>query len=317
MNKKTLLATMVIFVAVIALMVVAVFALQNDAAESKEFKEVNATCTLSSLDGEETGQGFGNTIANILASAFPERDIQYSSNGNIRSVDGVANSGNKYWVVFKWASPDGWQVLSSAATTKLDLAEGVSLYLSYTERIVDEHGKITYAAPDLDIEYKVYFFLQFKEGYDANELIRSIMTEQERREGFWIEGTGGNVIECLADAVYTYLLPEDFSGDKTEVLSYDERRESFGWLNKFLGWEDKRISSAGGQYGTWTYWSQYRYDPDAETLDDADNWSYNEYSIGQYDITENHYFALILQTTTVENVNVPLPTTPAEIPVGL
>lgn len=316
MNKKSTIAVVVIIVALLA--VVAVFALQSGSSDDKEIKEVNATVHLGFSDAEVSSTGFGNTIAAILASAFPDRDIQYSSNGSIASVDGVDNTNKNTWAVFKWASPDGWDVLSVSANSKIELPEGVTLALHYAEKTKDDQGKISYSAPDIDVEYKVYFFLQFKEGYDHNDIIRSILTEQERKDGFWIEGTGENVIECLQDAVYTYLLHDTYTDeDKKEILSYDERRESYGWLNKFLGWEDTRVSTSGGDYGTWTYWSQYTYEPDAEILNDASEWSYNQLSLGQYDITECHYFALILQTTTVETVNIPIATTPAEIPAGL
>ena len=316
MNKKSTIAVVVIIVALLA--VVAVFALQSGSSDDKEIKEVNATVHLGFSDAEVSSTGFGNTISAILASAFPDRDIQYSSNGSIASVDGVDNTNKNTWAVFKWASPDGWDVLSVSANSKIELPEGVTLALHYAEKTKDDQGKISYSAPDINVEYKVYFFLQFKEGYDHNDIIRSILTEQERKDGFWIEGTGENVIACLQDAVYTYLLHDTYTDeDKKEILSYDERRESYGWLNKFLGWEDTRVSTSGGDYGTWTYWSQYTYEPDAEILNDASEWSYNQLSLGQYDITECHYFALILQTTTVETVNIPIATTPAEIPAGL
>ncbi|WP_400204405.1 hypothetical protein [Candidatus Methanomassiliicoccus intestinalis] len=318
MNKKSIIAIVVIILAVAAV-AVAVFALQDSSGSDGDgMKEVNATIYIDSLGAEESSTGFGNTIASLLASAFPNRDIKYSSNGSIASVDGVANTDKNTWAIFKWASPDGWEVLSSSANSKIKLPDGVSLALHYAEKTKNDQGKIVYTAPDIDVEYKVYFFLQFKEGYDANDIILNILTEQERKDGFWIEGTGEDVIECLSDAVYTYLLHGDYTDEeKKEILSYDERRESYGWLNKFLGWEDKRISTSGGEFGTWTYWSQYTYDHDAKTLDDASEWNYNQLSIGQYDITEDHYFALILQTTTVETVNIPIPTTPADIPAGL
>ncbi len=316
MNKKSTIAIVVIIVALFA--VVAVFALQSGSADDKEIKEVNATVHLGFSDTEVSSTGFGNTIETILASAFPDRDIRYNSNGSIASVDGISNSNKNTWAVFKWASPDGWDVLSVSANSKIELPEGVTLALHYAEKTKDDQGKISYSVPDIDVEYKVYFFLQFKEGYDHNDIIRGILTEQERKDGFWIEGTGVNVIECLQDAVYTYLLHDTYTDDeKKEILSYDERRDSYGWLNKFLGWEDTRVSTSGGNYGTWTYWSQYTYEPDAKTLDDASEWIYNQLSLGQYDITECHYFALILQTTTVETVNIPIATTPADIPAGL
>lgn len=317
MNKKSTIALIVIILAMVVV-AAAVLALQSGSSEDNDIKEVNAKIHLSGLGEDESSTGSGNTIASILASAFPDHDIQYSSNGNIASVDGVANTDNNTWAVFRWISPDDWKVLSESANSKIKLPDGVSLALHYAEKTKNDQGKIVYSAPDIDVEYKVYFFLQFKEGYDANNIIRSILTEQERRDGFWIEGTGENVIECLNDAVYTYLLHDTYTDEeKKEILSYDERRESYGWLNKFLGWEDTRVSVSGGEYGTWTYWSQYTYEPDAKTLDDAGEWTYNQLSLGQYDITECHYFALILQTTTVETVNIPISTTPADIPAGL
>ena len=82
-----------------------------------------------------------------------------------------------------------------------------------------------------------------------------------------------------------------------------------------MGWSDTKKSS-GGEYGVWTFWNQYSYNPAAKTDDNTDYWDFNQWSFGMYDISKYRYFGLVLKTSEMEDSYIDL-STPSEIPSGL
>lgn len=315
MEKKIKISLIFVAVAAVAIIALAVFATQdNDNPGTLGQKHVNSTVYLGNSEDLTTYEGYGNTVEMIIQSALADHDVVYRSNGNIESVDGIANTDDMVWTVFKWTAPQGWTTLEDAMSSSVYLPEGVNLAVYYASKTWDSNqSKWIYAAPDEVIEYTVYFFLQFREHYDSDKIIAGNLSEYDRQNGVWIKGTGQNTMECLEDAIFTYIFP-DYTGDKNEVILYPKDAESFGNLYYFLGWSDTQLPN-----GSWTYWSQYRYNPDAESLDDKDEWSYNDFYLGRFDITENRYFALILQTTAeMDDEGTYYPdATPADIPAGL
>jgi len=92
-------------------------------------------------------------------------------------------------------------------------------------------------------------------------------------------------------------------------------KDMFGWFTDFLGWADTQLNN-----GDWTYWSQYTYNPNAKTLDDTKQWTYNNLTHGKYDLGKYRYFGLVLQTTTEKQTGDGaeiVMQTPSEIPEGL
>jgi hypothetical protein len=247
----------------------------------------------------------------------------------VTSVDGVGNTNENAWVLFKWASPNGWATLSDKSPS----IDGMTIALRYADRTVDDKGSVDYSAPDVEVEYKVYFFIQWKEQYNSTSWMQRLaLTDSEKQAGVWIEGWGSNANEALADATLKYFYPgssctiddtkEDqiiYSVDGEEgFYTYGTKSASYGWFLEYLGWSDTKKSDDGGDYGTWTYWSQYTYHPDAKSLDDPAQWGYNQTTFGMYDITKQRYFGLVLQTTVAETdgTDIQLPA-PSTIPAGL
>ena len=223
----------------------------------------------------------------------------------------------------------------------------MNLAVSYADRgVVD--GNVIYTPSESlkneRIEYTMYFFVQFKELNASTEteftqwiLDDGILTRAEMVHGVWISGVGINNNDALANALLNTFFPgyeergwvdryEDDDSVEYKIYSerlnqlrdgffkYGKKEASYGWFLSLFGFEDTDVGS-----NEWTYFSQYSYHPDAGTLDDPEQWSYNQLSFGLYDITEYRYFALVLQTTGSsedDDYFIPIPT-PSTIPDGL
>ncbi len=326
-----LAALLVVIVAVVA--VLAVGSLGNDETVASPF---GARVYLD--DGSETyteSAGTGISVKEVIQDALSEHDVTFASNGNVTSVDGVHNDGDRRWVVFRWASPGGWTPVSDTRTAMHDQ---VSLAVRYSDRVKDEQGNITYSTPDIQVKYKVYYFIKVQEQWDATSWLRNLpLTESQKRAGFWISGEGTTNNEALADAMLKTFYPDCkykiSSGDNDEgnyieysiegkgeegelpFFRYGTRTDMYGWFLSFMGWSDTKVSSKG-EYGTWTFWTQFSYNPNAKTDDDTNYWDFNQWSFGMYDISRYHYFALVLKTSEMEDTYIDLPT-PSDIPEGL
>lgn len=286
---------------------------------------VSATVYLD-IDGEiTTYEGQGATVEAILTSAVgDDHELTFLSSGVLYSVDGQSSGDGRYWTVFLWSSPGGWSPVSYTAS----YVDGMHLAVSLAERVTDSSGTASYEAPDIEVEYTVYYFLQVREGITTDWIERLGLTRETLEEGFWISGTGSTNNEALADAVISTFFPDaeveivdtgsqiTYVVDGEGLFSYLTRSDMYGWFVEFLGYSDTLQSSDGGSWGTWTYWTQFSYNPSAETLDDTDQWNYNNMSFGMYDITEYRYFALVLKTSVEEDTFIDIPT-PSDIPAGL
>lgn len=315
--------------AAIVVVVVCIGALLYDGwSEDGEARSVSATVYLE-VDGDfVTLEGEGSTLEEILTSAVGEdHELTFLSSGVLASVDGQSSVDDRYWTVFRWSSPTGWSEFSYSNPSYVD---GMSLAVSLAERVTDSGGYVSYTAPDIEVEYTVYYFLQVREGITTDWIDALGQSRAALEEGFWISGTGSNNNEALADAVISTF----FSNSEVEVVmadnqikylvdgeegvfSYGVRTDMYGWFLEFLGYSDTQQSEGGeGGYGTWTYWTQFSYNPSAETLDNVDQWNYNNLAFGMYDITEYRYFGLVLKTSEAEDQFIDIQT-PSEIPPGL
>jgi len=318
MNVKIMIA--VVCAAVLTAGAAAVLLIgSNDNDGGAGGREYTASVWLDGVPEPYTGKG--QTVRGIIEDALGgDHDVTFGSGGQVVSVDGIGNTAAKTWAVFRWASPNGWAVLSGTAS---GYADGMTIAVHHADRTVKE-GVTSYSVPDIDVTYRVYFFIQFREMQSTPliEILKKSITEGEMRDGIWIEGTGSTVNEALADAVLRYFFPDNeykvseatdetenadyrtysviADGDELVLFSYGMKPAMYGWFLSFFGWSDTKVGG-GGEYGTWTYWSQYSYHPDASTTDDPAHWGYNQFAFGLYDITKYHYFALILQTTEAED----------------
>lgn len=321
-SKNAIIAiTAVVVIVIAAAAVLALGGGSNDSGtQSRE--PVATTLYLDWGNSVEEYTGTGSTISEIITDALgDDHEAIFRSNGTLYSVDGQTNADNMYWTVFRWASPGGWTVFSESSSSYVD---GMSIAVSYSERVTNDDGTYTYSAPDIDVEYEVWYFLQVREGI-TNDWIDSLgVSRAILEEGFWISGTGSTNNEALADAVIsTFFSDSDVQvvtsstdeGDSITYLvdgevmfSYGTRSDMYGWFLEFLGHSDEAVGS-----DSWRYWTQFSYNPDAETLDDTDQWNYNNLSFGMYDISRYHYFGLVLKTSAMEDQFIDI-STPSDIP---
>lgn len=331
-DKRILIAAVAVVVAV----AVAAVLLSGGGEDSEDERKVlSADVWFDDGNGNvEKHSGSGLSVKDIIADAIDDHDIRFSSNGNVSSVDGMGASYDGRWVVFGWSSPNGWSVLSSTSKGYDEgMRDGMSLALRYSESVKDPEGNITYEAPDIEVTYKVYYYVRIQEKGDATEWLRELpLTDEEKKEGFWIAGEGRTNNEALADAMIRMFYPDsevEVRGGSSEdgnyieyiidgkegFFSYGTKSEMYGWFLEFMGWTDTKVGS-GGEYGTWTFWTQYSFNPDARSIDDADHWDFNQLSFGMYDISQYRYFGLVLKTSVAEDESVDLPA-PSTIPAGL
>ena len=292
----------------------------------------------------------GSTVNEILKAALGD-SVKIKSNGNVQSCNGIENTDDKSWIVFRWQSLKGWVPAKDA-----DLRDGCTLVLEFAEKIVGDKS-VEYKPPSFSISSEVYFFIQIPSMSEIETVANSgdstpddksegtKLTAAQRyqilldwlekanidqasiQEGFWIKGSGTNVNEALADALHTCLFPTavlgggeskgvmEYTIDGDVVHSHLTKQDQYGWFVSFFGWSDTKLKN-----GDWTYWSQFAYNPNAGTLDDTRQWSYNTLSLGMHDMSKYRYFALVLQTTTEkqadEGVEIDIPT-PDTIPEAM
>ena len=217
-------------IAILAILVIGVVAVtlsgglnSNSNNNSSGDGMMTATVYLEGLGETEELTGTGTTLREILDDALSSHAVVYSSSGAVRSVDGKSAEGDSVWALFKWASPDGWAVISGA-NYSASLIDGMNIALSYSEKTTVD-SKITYRSPVSEVEYSVYFFIKFEENYDdtnyADEnkwIINNInMTESERKNGMWFKGTGSSVVEALKDVIMNQLFPGLHTDSEWEI----------------------------------------------------------------------------------------------------
>ena len=351
MSKNMLIMIMAAIVAVVAVGAVAITMLGGDDDSNEESYSYVVNLEVSEGNGKYTGYSAeGSTVKEILDGILGD-EIRWRSNGNVQSYKGIENTSDESWIVFRWQSLNGW-----VPAEDRDLRDGVTLVLEYAEKTV-KNGKTEYAQPAFSVSNEAYFFIQIPNMSELEAIAKDPnskpddksdgkkMTTQERyntlvgwfekagytvsdiQEGFWIKGTGTNVNEALVDALHTCLFPSaeveviegggviEYKFDGEAIHSHLSRSDMFGWFAGFFGWADTQLKN-----GDWTYWSQFSYNPNAKTLDDTRQWTYNDKTLGKYDMNKYKYFALVLQTTSEkqadDGVEMVMPT-PSDIPAEL
>ena len=328
MNTKTIIAVAVAAIAVLAVISIILVSGGGGDDGRSEPNVTDAVVWLDRNDGSEpvSFEGSGGDIRGIVESALSGYDVVFRANGNISSVDGVGNDDSRTWIIYRWASPGGWAVFSDTESSYVD---GMNIAVRYSDRTVGDKGDVSYSAPDIEVDYEVFFFIQIREEASSTVWLRNLpLSDSDKKKGVWISGRGSTSSEALADAVLTNFFPRsshevvtsDDGGQgsvkyvvdgKEGMFTYGMTPSMYGWFVSFLGWSDTKVGSEG-DYGTWTFWNQYTYSPDADSLSDTDYWGFNQFSFGMYDISEYRYFALVLKTSSMEDSFIDL-STPSEI----
>ena len=289
-----------VMLAVVTLAVCAVCV--TDGSDAASGKTVSVYAEVDGRVVEMTGTG--NDLPSAIEDAVDGAGYEVSLGpANIISFNGQDAPSGKYWTVQQWLPPRGWQVVTFNDASA-NFVDGTSYYLFLAERTTVD-GYSTYTSPDYEPEAKAYFYIQFKDDVNANSYVTSVLTEEQRSEGFWISGTGSNAAWAFKDACEKLGFELNMSdGVKGGIVDYDY----IGWLNSFLGLEDELLSGSTMD-GSWKYWSQFYWD------DSTGSWVYGE-TLGHYDPAVTQYFALIRQVTTKENVPTNLDQDPSDAPLS-
>lgn len=289
-----------VMLAVVTLAVCAVCV--ADGSDAASGKTVSVYAEIDGRVVEMTGTG--NDLPSAIEDAVDGAGYEVNLGpANIISFNGQDAPSGKYWTVQQWLPPRGWQVVTFNDASA-NFVDGTSYYLFLAERTTVD-GYSTYTSPDYEPEAKAYFYIQFKDDVNANSYVTSVLTEEQRSEGFWISGTGSNAAWAFKDACERLGFELNMSdGVKGGIVDYDY----IGWLNSFLGLEDELLSGSTMD-GSWKYWSQFYWD------DSTGSWVYGE-TLGHYDPGVTQYYALVRQITTKENVPTNLDQDPSDAPLS-
>ncbi len=350
MKKNVLIALMVAVVAIagIAAAVVMMAGGDNDKGDGETY---NITLQVARDDGSyDEYSVVGSNVKEILANTLGD-SIVLKSNGNVQSYNGKENTDKESWIVFRWQSLKGWVPVKDT-----DLRDGTTLVLEYAEKTL-KNNKIEYVQPKFSISNDAFFFIQIPNMSEIEKIAKdpsskpddksegvklttsqrfdnlmgwlekASLTIPDMEKGIWIKGSGTNANEALVNALKNTLFPTSevevveekgvlvYKLDGEMVHGHLMSKDMFGWFTELFGWTDTQLKN-----GDWTYWSQYSYNPNAKTLDDTKQWTYNSLTLGKYDLGKYRYFALVLQTTTEKQTDggaeIVMPT-PSEIPGDL
>lgn len=260
-------------------------------------------------DGTESGttelEGSGPDIEGILTDALSGR-IVINPNGTVRSLDGVENTDAKNWYILQWRPPTGWVSVLANSSGNAYLDSGTSYYVYYSDVTTGTDGRVSYSTPSsFEPVGTAYFFIKFVTDANANDYVTSVLTEEQRLEGFWISGEGSDIAEAFINAC-SELRSMGNSGFQLEIND-DPNNELYGWLGSFMGLEDD--DSPGG--GLWNNWSQFSWN------DDTGRWEYNNWCLGYYDPGVYPYFSIIRQITAEDDANAQGSPGPSSIPSNL
>lgn len=237
--------------------------------------------------------GTGSTVKDVVVSGMStEHQIEIYANGSVKSVDGVEATSGHAWVVFQWVPLKGWTIVMLNSSADSDLDSGTSYYVTLST-VTAVGNKTMYSAPSYEPTSKAYFYIKMIDDSNSSSVI-SILTEDERKAGFWISGTGSDAAEAFHNACATYGLELN--------MNLTEGNEMKGWLGSFMGLEDVQISSS-----EWKYWSQFHWD--------GNSWVFSE-CLGHYDPGVVKYYGFVRQITVQDNPSSRIDITPGSIPTG-
>ncbi len=294
--------TTFIIIAAVAIMLMSAFTVMSDDADAADSYTVNVLIEENGKVTKLTGTGstFKDVIKNAVTSSGHTIDMKAIA---VSSFDGKTAPDGKAWTVQQWLPPREWQIVNFKDADKT-IANGTS-YFIYLADVTTEELKKTYSSPSYEPVSTGYFFIQMKEDVNANSYVTSVLTEEQRRTGFWIWGEGSSMAYAFKDACSRFGIELDMSdGVKGSVVDPDY----IGWLNSLMGLKDE-LKNGDIMTGNWLYWSQFYWDGN------AGKWVYSQTS-GHYDPAVNPYYALVRQITTKDNVSADIDQSPSDVPVS-
>jgi len=260
-------------------------------------------------NGTETGtielHGSGTTLKELILNAMESgnHSIVFNSSGKVTTFDGVESTTNEPWCIYKWKPLEGWVLVVANSEGTRTLENGTSYYIYKSEKI-NWQGNWTYPGPEhFEPISTGYFYIKMIEDVNANDYVKSVLTEDQRRAGFWISGQGSDMAEAFDDACRK--MRESGNAGFELVMNLEDGHYLKGWLGSFMGLEDEKLNEKEYKYWSQFYWNE-----------EKNNWAYSD-CMGYYDPGVMPYFSVIRQIT-LENSAVPIGTQyPSDIPPAL
>ena len=260
-------------------------------------------------DGTEKGtielSGSGSTLKELIINALEtgNHSITFNSSGKVTSVNGEDSTNNEPWCIYKWKPLEGWVLVVANSEGTRTLENGTSYYIYKSEKI-NWQGNWTYPGPEhFEPISTGYFYIKMIEDVNVNDYVKSVLTEDQRRAGFWISGQGSDMAEAFDDACRK--MRESGNTGFELVMNLEDGHYLKGWLGSFMGLEDEKLNEKEYKYWSQFYWNKEKND-----------WAYSD-CMGYYDPGVMPYFSVIRQIT-LENSAVPIGTQyPSDIPSAL
>ncbi|MDR3074999.1 MAG: Ig-like domain-containing protein [Candidatus Methanoplasma sp.] len=225
-------------------------------------------------------------------------DLVIDAAGTIISYKGQTAPDGKSWVLFKWVPMSDWVavIFNSGGNATLENGTSYAIHLSDKTTV---GGKTEYSQPGFKPTATAYFFIKFTEQYDT-PYTSNLLTEKQRRDGFWISGEGSDAADAFYSACQTYRFELNMNMGNGANGNPSNMK---GWLGSFMKMGDQALPN-----GLWTYWSQFKWD--------GSGWIFNQSALGFFDPGVTPYFAIVRQTTTEDNATSGLTFNPTAITIN-
>lgn len=253
--------------------------------------------------------GSGATLRDVLVDALePDHTISFKSNGTVLKLDDEGttgtpgNSGYKPLCIYKWVPLNGWTLVYANALGDQTLENGASYYVYHSYAKATANGVIYPGPSSFKPISTGYFYVKMIEDVNANDYVKSVLTEDQRRAGFWISGQGSDMAEAFYDACNK--LRESNPGFELD-MTLTEGNDFKGWLNSFMGLKDVKLNEDEYQY-----WSQFYWDFEQS------KWVYSQ-CMGHYDPGVMPYMSVIRQVTHKDSAEPVGTQYPSDIPAAL
>ena len=234
--------------------------------------------------------GTGSNLESVILSVTGS-DLVINAAGRIDSYKGQSAPDGKAWMLFNWkpagGSSSNWAPITFNNIGNSTLVNGTTYVINLSDA-TKVGTTTTYSEPSSNLKpiSTAYFFIKFAEEYNISYVL-NLLTEQQRKDGFWISGTGSTVAEAFANAcaAYKFEIIMDMGDGTASDGSTGWPVGDGGWIGSFMTLTDDDLLSDGT---SWLYWAQFQWT--------GSEWHYDDATLGYYDPGVYHYFTILRHT---------------------
>ena len=313
-NSGNNVLSLMLVTGLLALSIIAVctlcFSDESDAAESYQAKVFIGDGTVNGTVGFT---GTGTTLKELITDAITSNGhtIEFKSNGSVLRLDSLETTGKPSdsdyspLCIYKWVPLNGWVNILANAEGNTTLENGTSYYIYKSHKWNNfDTGLVEYPGPKTFEPISTgYFYIKMIEDVNANDYVKSVLTEEQRRVGFWISGEGSDMAEAFYDACKK--MRDSGNSGFELVMNLTDGDTMKGWLGSFMGMDNVQIDEK-----RWDYWCQFDWDSSKS------EWHYAD-CLGHYDPGVMPYSCIIRQITLDESADAIGAQYPSDIPAAL